>query len=351
MSTRAPSDDLFLPDFCNVRIVLAVVIIAELLAFTLTLATTNASWGQLSLTSLFIQWIALSSAALLCLIRTRLTHLKNETAAIISFTLLLLVTALFSELALWIISTPGDNTLLPQPDHLDFLLRNLAISAITSFIALRYFYLQHQLRQNIKAEAEARIQALHARIRPHFLFNSLNSIVSLIRHHPELAERAVEDLADLFRMTLKDAHSTLPMESELELSRQYLRIEKLRLGERLKMVWEIDTLPRDAEIPALTLQPLLENAIGHGIALLPEGGTIHCSGKLTKGEIQLNIKNPTDDRANAQQKGHQLALNNIRQRLNLHFEGEAKLYLTKKVNYYEVEIRFPYRGCTEGGEA
>ena len=174
-------EQFFLPSFCDVRMVFAVVVIAELLAFMLTLVSPGViedPWGNLGLISLFMQWIALSSAAVLCIGRPLLSRLGNAAAAIVSYLLVLLVTALVSELAFWLMQR---STLFPDlyaGDHAIFLLRSLTISTVVAAIVLRYLYVQFQWRQKLKAEASARIQALQARIRPHFLFNSMNTIAA-----------------------------------------------------------------------------------------------------------------------------------------------------------------------------
>ncbi|MDE2089240.1 MAG: histidine kinase, partial [Gammaproteobacteria bacterium] len=175
------NDGLFLPDFCNVRVVFAVVIISELLAFVLTLAPTGARsdvWDDLSLISLFVQWVALSSAALLCLARPWLARFGNRPAAGFSYLIVLAVTTALSEVTYRIAHHADIGVVLPAHWHSGFLLRNLGIGAIVGAVALRYFYVQYQWKRHIEAEARARIQALQARIRPHFLFNSMNTIAA-----------------------------------------------------------------------------------------------------------------------------------------------------------------------------
>ena len=336
----------FLPDFCNIRIVFAVVVIAELLAIVMSLASTgsvNSSWDYLSLASLFIQWIALVSTATLCILRPLLARLSNNNAAMAAYALLLLITLALSEAAYWISHNVGTGSVSIAMGHLEFLGRNVAICAIASFIALRYFFLQYQLRLRIEAENQYRLQALQARIHPHFLFNSLNTIASLIRRQPRQAEAAVEDLADLFRHTLSTATARVSLAEELEISRRYLQIEQLRLGERLKVEWQIDTLPSDATLPSLTLQPLLENAIYHGIEKLVDGGTIHCQGSFDGDTIQLSITNPIAEGSEERVRpGLNMALDNISQRLQAHFEEQGRLTVNRPQGYYQVELSFPY---------
>ncbi len=337
----------FLPDFCNIRIVFAVVIIGEMLAIVLTLATpaSNESlWNYLSLISLFIQWVALVSTAALCSLRPLLARFKNSTSGMISYLLLLAITVLFSELAYWVGENMGAGALVIKLEHNEFIARNVAICAIASFIVLRYFYLQHQVKLNIEAENQYRLQALQARIHPHFLFNSLNTIASLIRREPRKAEEAVEDLADLFRHTLgKGSGSRVPLSEELEITRRYLQIEQLRLGERLHIQWDTNALPPDASLPALTLQPLFENAIYHGIENLSEGGKVRCHGHFDGKNITLTVINPVPETKNTHSRpGLHMAIDNIQQRLQAHFEEQGKLTVSRPDGYYQVELHIPY---------
>ena len=151
-------------------------------------------------------------------------------------------------------------------------LQNLAVCAIATGLALRYFYVTHQWQANVEAEAQSRVRALQARIRPHFLFNSMNTIASLTRSNPKVAEQAIADLSDLFRASLREHRERIPLAHEIEIARAYERVERLRLGERLQVDWQVDGLPMDAKVPALILQPLLENAVYHGIEPLDQGG-------------------------------------------------------------------------------
>lgn len=337
-------DELFLPNFCGVRMVLALMVIAQLLAFALALGQldSNNRWQDLSLISLFIQWTALSSGAVLCFSRPWLRKLPNIQAGLLSYVLLLAVTAAMSEAVYWIMQSTVMDAQISRNWYYDFLLRNLAISAIVSAVALRYFYVQHQWKRNIESEAQARIQALQSRIRPHFLFNSLNSIASLTRSHPHQAESAVMDLADLFRGSLREARLRVPLSEEFDLCHKYLRIEKLRLGERLSLRWETSELPQDALLPALTLQPLLENAIYHGIEPLACGGEIVISGTLQQNMIHVSISNPlgTDT---GRPTGNRIAVDNVRQRLQA-FYGERGELIAENVSpqLHVVHLRFPY---------
>ena len=344
--TEGPRDTFFLPNFCEVRMVFAVVVIGELLAFVLTLApfaVDSGRWSQLSIISLFVQWVGLSSAATLCGARNWLGRQKEYLAATASYTLLLLVTLVLSEVAYRIALLTGFGWDVAPHMHTELLLRNLAISAVVNAVALRYFYVQHQWEQQIKAESQSRVAALQARIRPHFLFNSMNTIASLTRSNPALAEEAVEDLADVFRQSLADAGQQVTLDAELELSRRYLRIEQLRLGERLRMEWDIATLPGDALIPPLSLQPLLENAIYHGIEPRAEGGTVQVRGQREGETLVLIIENPLPQSRNHSRDGHGMALENTRLRFEGLYGEKASLHTTQDEQTFRAELRFPYQ--------
>ncbi|HHJ13435.1 MAG TPA: sensor histidine kinase [Gammaproteobacteria bacterium] len=331
------ADKLFLPDFCDIRMVFAVTLIAELMAMVLVLADQSTDpWAQLGLVSLFVQWVALASTGALCLARPLLSHLGSQAAVLASYLLLLLVTVAVSELA-WHAGRLDDAF-----DHAGFLFRNTAISAIVSGLVLRYLFVQHQWRRQVEAESQARVQALQARIRPHFLFNSLNSIAALTAVEPGRAEQAVQDLADLFRVTLRDASERVTLAQEIELAQRYLRMERLRLGERLQVEWDIDRLPRQRMVPSLILQPLLENAVYHGIETRPEGGTIRIEGRAEDRRVVIRVDNPRAcEAANSQRKGNAIALENIRQRLRLAFGDRGGVALRETADGFETTLYFP----------
>lgn len=338
----AGRDRFFLPDFCSIRMVLAVVLTAQLLSFLLMLGAwsgTAAPWEQLGLISLFVQWVALSSAGVLCLARPALCRLSNVGGGIISYLLVLAVTVLLSVIAYAI----SRRLHLPigAETQLGFIARNVAIGAICAAVVLRLLYLQHMQRASVEAQAQARIEALQARIRPHFLFNSINTIAALTHSHPERAEEALEDLSDLFRHSLGGAGRLVPLAEELDSGRRYLRMESLRLGERLRVAWEVDDLPEGALLPPLTLQPLLENAVYHGIERLPEGGTVRVSGQAQGGRVRLMVSNPVPITGKGERSGHQLALENISERLQFAFGRRAELRFGQAEDQWHVELIVP----------
>ena len=192
------------------------------------------------------------------------------------------------------------------------------------------------------ALSEARLQALQARIRPHFLFNSINAVLSLIRLEPRRAEVALEDMADLFRVLMADNRELSTLAREVELTRQYLNLEQLRLGARLRVEWHVDNMPEEALIPPLVLQPLVENAVYHGIEPNSGPGVISINAYKSRGEVHLVLRNPYR-RDGSHHAGNKMALGNIRERLSLHFDAEAGLRTTVSDNTYQVHIVLPYR--------
>lgn len=221
--------------------------------------------------------------------------------------------------------------------------RPALLAMAASAIMLAYFELR--ARAFSPAQAEARLAALNARIRPHFLFNSLNTVLSLIRARPQQAEAALESLSDLFRAAMRDPAELVSLADEIALSQQYLELEKLRLGDRLAVDWKIGTVSMDMPIPPLMLQPLLENAVYHGIEPAPAGGTVQASIEQRGNELIITVGNPTADQLqNA--PGNQIALLNIRDRLALYYDLEARLEIEAGDHRYEVRIILPCRQKT-----
>ena len=222
---------------------------------------------------------------------------------------------------------------LPSYSHI--MLFALIVLAIT----LYYFNL-HQ-RAFSPAIDEARLQALQARIQPHFLFNAINAVLSIIRNQPKQAETALEDMADLFRVLIADNRDLVTLAEEIALCRKYLALEKLRLEERLLIQWQIDDMPPDALIPPLLLQPLIENAVLHGIEPLAEGGKITIQIYTQRNEVHLVLSNPYHTTI-TRHIGNKMALKNIKERLTLHFDLEASLKSTQSNNEYQVHIILPH---------
>jgi len=337
----------FLPNFCSADVLFVVVLSSELLAIILTLAlplNTDDMMLNLAMNSLFVQWIALSCVGILCITRRYISRLSERQAAAVSYLLVLLVSFIIAELAWWSLYVYPDRGNPDQKLHLLFLIRSLGISAIVGAIVLRYLYVQNQWRKNIETAALSRFQALQSRIRPHFLFNCMNTIASLTRKAPELAEQSVEDLADLFRASLLEPTELYKIADEWKLCQHYLRIESHRLGERLRVEWEIDSLPDNALVPPLSLQPLLENSIYHGIERLPEGGTIKICGEFEDEKLIIVFSNPIPDESiEDTHKGNKHAQDNVRQRLITIYGAESDLIIENERQQYTVKLTLPYK--------
>lgn len=328
----------FLPDLCTGQAVFHLVIVGELLAIALTMAGTSIgglSWYRFGLISMMVQWVVLASAACLCPLRPWFRRLAPEIAGVISYAIVIVVTASFSVLGA--VAQHG-----AQGDALELVYSNTVIAAVFAGVVLRYFYLQQQLRNQQQAELKSRIQALQSRIRPHFLFNSMNSIASLIDIDPELAERTIEDLSDLFRASLSEP-GLVPLSKEIELCERFSRIEQLRLGERLKVNWAIDGNVDDAVIPSLLLQPLVENAIYHGVQPLPEGGAVDVDVDVSGGEVRLSVSNPLPNESPSGRKtqGNGIALDNMKRRLEAYYDNRAKTFILAQAGRFSVQLQFP----------
>ena len=335
----------FLPDFCSARVLFVVVLSAELLAIVLTLNRSiyvGEILFELALNSLFIQWIALSCVGLLCVFKRHLNRLPVIQASAISYLIILLVSLLIVELAWWSLYVYPLNARMISSAHGWFILRAIGVTAIIGAVVLRYLYLQHEWRSNIETLVTSRLQALQSRIRPHFLFNCMNTIAGLTRKSPELAEQSVEDLAELFRASLIEPTNLYRISEEWNLCRLYLRIEKHRLGERLNIDWQIDTIPDTVKIPPLTIQPLLENSIYHGIERLAEGGCIHIQSSHDEHRLCITVTNPipaiNDEDSH---KGNKLALENIRQRLQNLFAEDSDLIIEADAEQFRVMVVLP----------
>ena len=341
----------FLPDLCGLRALFTVVIAGELLAFALTLARGADGLDaltELALLSLYIQWIGLSAAATLCLLRRQLARLGERLEASLAYGLVLLVALLLAEVAWWLMTPFGAELPLLQISHASLLLRSLGITAMVAAVVLRYFYVQHHWRERTAAAAAAQLQALQARIRPHFLFNCMNTIASLIRANPAAAERAVEDLSDLLRASLASTQPMVSLEAEFTLVRRYLAIEALRLGGRLQVVWELPVLPPGLEVPQLSLQPLVENALRHGIEPLPAGGVVRIGAALSGGQLRLSVSNPRPPADRLEAHGNRLAQDNLRQRLQARYGEAAGLQIDDSAGEYLATMTIP---CQADGDA
>ncbi len=337
---RLAPGEFFIPDLCSPRPVLAMVLLVELMVLVYTLSTSalpEFNWDTLAIGSLFVQWVVLLSASLLCALRRVVGGLGLPLVSLCCLVVVLAVTAMSSFLGWRLLPILNDGT-----GEGWWLFRNLVVAAVLTGILLRYFYLQQQLLLQKQLELQSRLDSLRARIRPHFLFNTLNSIASLIVSRPEDAERAVEDLAELLRVSLQEQQRPTTVADELRLCELYLAIEQLRLGDRLRVDWEVGPGLRDLPMPSLILQPLVENAVYHGVAQLPTGGVVHISVQLADGGVLVVVDNPTPQQS-TRTGGHHMALENIRQRLAVLYGNQARLHSLQDDGVFRVELGYPLR--------
>ena len=330
--------DYFLPDLCRGEGLLSVIVIALLLAVLMAVARSGIehfAWTGFGNTAFMALWIVLLSVLVLCQCNRRLVGLSYTWSAAISFGLVLGVAFAVGVAADFAVAWS-----LGGRFGFDRALDTVVVTAIPAGILLRYLYLQQQLRIQQRAELEARIQALQARIRPHFLFNSMNMIASLIGSDPEKAERVVEDLSDLFRRALTDAQTLVPLREELALCRSYMAIEKMRLGDRLRTEWEIGDYGSGVQIPCLSLQPVLENAVYHGIQLLPAGGAVEVRVRRAGDRINISVRNPFNPRMR-HNKGSKSAMDNVRRRLEAHFGPRARVEFFVDGDHYVTTLSYP----------
>lgn len=333
----------YLPDFCSASTLFIVVLVGELVAIVLTLAGHDANkifLVELSEVSFFILWMTVLGTALMCQLSTYLVRMPKSRAFIISFVALELMCLGIAEGA-WQMTQIYSPLAIIEESHATFILRSFTISSIVIALAMRYLYISSEWRRSIVLEAQARISALQALIRPHFLFNSMNTIASLTRTDPRRAEEAVEDLSDLLRANLTESSNRASLKQELETAAIYQRIEKLRLGERLSVRWDIDELPMRALIPSLTIQPLLENAIYHGIELLPDGGEVLVTGRSDDRSIDITISNPVATGKKRETDGNNMAMSNIQQRFELAYGKKGSVTVTDEGTQFTVALHFP----------
>lgn len=344
-----------IPDFCNARALIQLALLIELVVIVLSLASTSRSQAaelRFVTLSLFLQWIALCSAAVLCMARRWLRLAGVRVVFLMCWGLLLLVTAALSllawELDLWLqLGVPLGSS--PWP----FVIRNLLISAIVSLLMLRYFWERHQWEEETRAESEARYLALQARIRPHFLFNALNSLAELIRSQPDKAEAMVEDLADLFRVSLDARQKLIPLSEEIEMVKGYMRIEEIRLSNKLMVNWDLSDESMRAAVPRLILQPLVENAVLHGISRLRARGMLHVVGRREGEYLIVDVENPLPpEEAAPRTGGSGTAVTNIAQRIKLIYGDRARLILGQDTSeygpFFRARLRLPFVPYTEG---
>jgi two-component system, LytTR family, sensor histidine kinase AlgZ len=321
-----------LPDFRNVAVMARVLLAVNALAVAGTLFATPslaAAFERFVQTAAFVEPLLLVCLVVLTALSVWLARLPYWAGCVSVVTLVALLAASYHA-AVRNIGVPG----LPSAT------RTVLLAALVAGGMLAYFRLHAKAFS--PALAEARLQALQARIRPHFLFNSLNAVLALIRRDPKRAERALEDLADLFRTLMADQRQFVRLEDEMALLERYADIEQLRLGDRLRISWELDAAPSDALLPPLVLQPLLENAVYHGVEPGTGVGDVRVRIERRGDRVQVRIENPHVE-AGEPRAGNRMAVDNIRERLALFFDADAKLETKLADGRYSVDIEMPYK--------
>jgi two-component system sensor histidine kinase AlgZ len=321
-----------LPDFRNLGVMLRILVLANAmgLAATLVKAPTPQSLFPIGLeTAALLEPLLLLQILLLIALGPALRKLPYlwGCIAVLSSTVVVIVVAQQMDQRLLHLGT------IP-------LWRALLLGLTVTGTALLYFH--YRTRALNPALIAARLQALQSRIQPHFLFNTINAVLSLIRSDPKRAETALEDLADLFRSLMADNRKLIPLAEEVALCKQYLNLEVLRLGERLQIRWHVDKMPTDALVPPLILQPLIENAVYHGVQASNEPGEVAINIFVRRGVLHAILTNPFHAHGNTH-TGNRMAIDNIRERLALHFDAEAGLAAKAMRNTYQVHIHLPYR--------
>ncbi|QXR19181.1 histidine kinase [Acinetobacter variabilis] len=324
--TGSVQSSYFFSQIGKLQYLLEMFIGGNVLAMVLALAKAQ-SWQALNLADLlqymlYINWILLCFAALVELFHQHFQRMGIKLALICGFLLLQ---------AIVLVTTTSLNVLTYFGSNLNFQGLSLAIALeqvglhlsfgiLLGMFCFRYLYLREQWAQQQHSELNARIQAMQARIHPHFLFNSLNSVISLISIDPDKAEQMLLNLSRLFRASFQEL-KLVKLQEEIELCQRYLEIEQIRLGERLQVEWKLENkdLYSQVQIPLLTLQPLVENSIFHGVEKILTKSTISILIEILQNQINIIITNPYTQDNKTLKKGHGIAIENVRQRLEAYY--------------------------------
>lgn len=340
----------WMPDFCSLPAIGSLVVIVELIVAVIVIAPDQEyalpQLREFLAASFAAQWIALVSAVLLCKLGPALAHWPQRAGIAAALAVPVLVSVLGGFLLGQIDAGLGFRLVPGSTSASQFVLGVALLTLLTSVVVFRYFYVQERWKRQVAAQARSQLDALHARIRPHFLFNTLNTAASLVDVAPRQAEKAILDLAELFRAALAPQAQDWPLADEIELTRRYLEIEQLRLGERLQVSLDLPPELAEFRVPQLCLQPLVENAIHHGIQALAAGGTIKVRVERRGKLVILAIENPKPRVAapGGRQRSNHIALSNIRDRLRLRYGDEAQLHAVDLGDSYVASLVLPLDG-------
>jgi len=340
--------ELWLPDLCRLTRLATLFAVAELVVLVLALAPDGgAHWNPQRFVSAsgFALWLALTIAVLLCASRRPLSRLPIALGSLVAVVAAALIALLGAAMLHQLDGSLGFG-LVPSAVSLPrFAFGSAAIATLIVAVMLRYFYAIDGWQAQVRASARAEADALQARIRPHFLFNSMNTIASLVRRDPQVAERAVLDLSDLFRAALGAGEADSSLAEEVELAERYLAIEALRLGPRLQVEWRRhEPLPWQLPLPRLVLQPLVENAVLHGVALLSAGGTVEIDLAADGDSLRVMVRNPAPTPRERDSAGAHHAQRNVGNRLAYAFGARARMTAAWQEGYYRCELRLPLSG-------
>lgn len=336
-------DAFFLPDFTENRTLLELLVSTNLLAVILALieakSLTELTSSSLAQFVFFVNWVTLIFAWLADLLRDWLHALPRAEALVWSFLLLeviIAITTVASNLGLsWALNV--------QNPWWWRVLYHLILGGCLGMVIMRYLYVREQMIKRHRAELMSRIQALQARIRPHFLFNTINSVLSLIPVEPSKAEKMLENLSSLFRVSLS-ASGEISLLDEVILCKSYLDIETIRLGERLLVEWRLppeDDL-YDVNIPSLSLQPLLENAIYHGVEGFSEPSKISVLIQVNAKDVTIVVTNPCRTGKTGTRAGNGMALDNIQERLQAYYGKQARLQAHQTDGLFTIYLNYPH---------
>lgn len=319
------------------RAIVAIILAGQGLALLLALApgVQGDRWVLFGLASLVVQWVALLTLLGLFLLRHLVRHLPPITVAWVALALLLMATSLVGGAGLWFFpSLAGAQGQGPAMLQLTLLALTVGLMGLAAFHT-------HWRNRNLAARAaRAELEALQARIRPHFLFNTLNTGAALVHDKPEAAEDLLLDLADLFRAALSGPE-LIDLADELELARRYLHIEQLRFGDRLRVRWEVPEVLPEVKLPTLSLQPLVENAVRHGVEPCAEGGELLLQVAVGRRTVQVLVQNPVARHAPRKRNGHSIGLTSVRARIAALTDGRSRLEVLPGEGVYRVAIVVP----------
>lgn len=332
------------PDYTDS--VTGVFLIAALLSSLLIIAGRIDSWDTRFITDFAAllaasSLIALTDALVLKIFNPFLRSLSAH-ASLFAAYLLLMISTFAVCYILYATVTSYWSYSLASSQNLLSIFQLFVIATVIYAILLMILLRRAETNDIKKSYQTANLQALQSRIRPHFMFNSMNSVAGLIRSNPEMAELALQDLADLIRVLMADARKLVPLTAEIDTSKQYLKIEKLRLGDRLNIQWHLSSIPKNCFVPSLILQPLLENAVYHGIEPSFGGGVIDIDMRADSNRVQIMIRNPLPDTGErSHRKGNQIAMDNIKERLIRHFGEAASLSSSQRNDIHITKVIFP----------